>query len=136
VTATLQPDTIIPYELGYLYAHFAYRISSPKSVFSIQSTVAADLGDYTKLGIRYLAPDGVNRTILITGGSGRVVLNPALVSGLDRVRQTRHRAHSERRRSPAVSTLPDHSFSPDPRPYPGDNRLYCRAFGNIDRNRV
>src|SRR5947209_15731363 len=54
VAEPLASDTVIPYELGYLDAHFVYPISSPNSVFSIQSAVAADLGDYTKLSIRYI----------------------------------------------------------------------------------
>jgi hypothetical protein len=77
VTEPPEPDTVIPYELGYLDAHFVYPISSPNSVFSIQTTVAADLGDYTKLSIRYIPFGQTSRAMLITGGSGRVALDPA-----------------------------------------------------------
>ena len=38
VAEPLAPDTVIAYEQGYLDAHFVYPISSPKSVFSIQTT--------------------------------------------------------------------------------------------------
>jgi hypothetical protein len=76
VAEPLGPDTVIPYELGYLDAHFVYPITSPKSVFSIQTAVAADLGDFTKLSIRYIPLGEPSRAMMITGGSGRVVLDP------------------------------------------------------------
>src|SRR6266436_7447215 len=77
VAEPLAPNTIIPYELGYLDAHFIYPISSAKSVFSIQSNVAADLGDYTRLSIRYIPLGEASRAMMITGASGRVALDPA-----------------------------------------------------------
>jgi HupE/UreJ protein len=76
VAEPLAPDTKISFELGYLDAHFVYPITSPKSVFAIQSKVAGDLGDYTKLTIRYIPLGEASRAMLITGGSGRVSLDP------------------------------------------------------------
>jgi hypothetical protein len=73
----LPPDTVIPYELGYLDAHFIYPIASPNSVFSIETRVAADLGDYTKLTIRYIPLGEASRAMVVTGGAGRVALDPA-----------------------------------------------------------
>jgi hypothetical protein len=73
----LPPDTVIAFQQGYLDAHFVYPIASPKSVFSIQTTLAADLGDYTKLTIRYIPLGETARAMMITGGSGRVALDPA-----------------------------------------------------------
>ncbi len=70
------PDTVIGYQLGYLDAHFIYPISSPKSVFSIETRVAADLGDYTKLAVRFIPLGETSRAIMITGASGRVTLDP------------------------------------------------------------
>ena len=60
-----------------LDAHFVYPIASPKSVFSIQTTVAADLGDYTTLTLRFIPLGEASRAMVITGGSGRVTLDPA-----------------------------------------------------------
>jgi hypothetical protein len=77
VAEPLPPDTAIAFQLGYLDAHFVYPISSPKSVFSIESRLAADLGDYTKLTIRYIPLGEAARALVITGGSGRVALDPA-----------------------------------------------------------
>jgi hypothetical protein len=77
VAEPLAPDTVVAFQLGYLDAHFVYPISSPKSVFSIQTRLAADLGDYTKLTIRYIPPGETARAMMITGGSGRVALDPA-----------------------------------------------------------
>jgi hypothetical protein len=77
VAEPLAPDTVIAYEQGYLDAHFVYPISSPKSVFSVQTTIGADLGDYIKLTIRFIPLGEPNRVMLITGASGRVALDPA-----------------------------------------------------------
>jgi hypothetical protein len=67
----------IGYGLGSFDAHFVYPITSPKSVFKIQTLVAADLGNIAKLMVRYLPPDQRSRAMIITAGSGRVALNPA-----------------------------------------------------------
>jgi HupE / UreJ protein len=77
VAEPLASDAVIAYELGYLDAHFVYPISSPTSVFSIESLVAADLGDFTKLSIRYIPLGETSRVMMISGGSGRVALDPA-----------------------------------------------------------
>jgi hypothetical protein len=77
VAKALAPDTIIAFEQGYLDAHFVYPISSPKSVFSIQTTIGAELGDYIKLTIRFIPLDEPSRAMMITGASGRVALDPA-----------------------------------------------------------
>jgi hydrogenase/urease accessory protein HupE len=73
------PDASTPifYDLGYFDLHFTYPISSPKSVFKIQAQVAADLGEATKLAVRYLPLDESSRAMLIKGGSEPVALNPA-----------------------------------------------------------
>jgi HupE / UreJ protein len=70
-------DTQIAFELGYLDVHFTYPITSPKSVFAIESLVGADLGDTVKLTIRFSPLDGSSRAMVISGGSGRVPLDPA-----------------------------------------------------------
>jgi hypothetical protein len=62
--------------MGYLDVHFAYPITSPDSVFAIESTIAADLGDYTRLAIRYMPFGEAGRAMMINGASGRVMLNP------------------------------------------------------------
>jgi hydrogenase/urease accessory protein HupE len=67
----------IYYGQGFLDAHFTYPISSPKSVFKIQTLVAADLGNVTKVTIRYLPLGERSRTMIISGGSGPRALNPA-----------------------------------------------------------
>jgi hypothetical protein len=77
VAEPLAPDTVIAYEQGYLDAHFVYPISSPKSVFSIQTTIGSELGDYIRLTIRYIPLGEPGRAMMITGASGRVPLNPA-----------------------------------------------------------
>jgi HupE / UreJ protein len=77
VAEPLPVDTVIAFEQGYLDAHFVYPISSPKSVFSIQTTIGAELGDYIKLTIRYIPLAEPTRAMMITGASGRVQLDPA-----------------------------------------------------------
>jgi hypothetical protein len=77
VAESLAPDTVIAFEQGYLDAHFVYPISSPKSVFSIQTAIGAELGDYIKLTIRFIPLGELSRAMMITGASGRVALDPA-----------------------------------------------------------
>ena len=70
-------NTGIYYGQGFLDAHFIYPISSPKSVFKLQTLVATDLGNLTKLTVRYLPLDERSRAMIITGGSVPVALNPS-----------------------------------------------------------
>jgi len=77
VAEPLAPYTVIAFDQGYLDAHFVYPISSPKSVFSIQTTIGAELGDYIKLTIRFIPLGEPSRAMMITGASGRVALDPA-----------------------------------------------------------
>ena len=77
--ATAPPDLTVGIGngLGYFDLHFVYPISSPKSVFKIQSLVATDLKGLTKLTLRYLPLNESSRAMIITGDSGPVALNPA-----------------------------------------------------------
>jgi len=77
VAEPVATDTVIAFQQGYLDAHFVYPISSPKSVFSIETAVGADLGDYVRLTIRFIPLDEPSRAMMITGASGRVALDPA-----------------------------------------------------------
>jgi len=56
--------------------HLSYPISSPTSIFKIQSQLGADLGDATKLLVRYLPLDGNSRAMIISGETEPVPLNP------------------------------------------------------------
>jgi hypothetical protein len=64
-------------DLGYLDAHFIYPIRPAPAVFSIQSRVAEDLLDLSKLIVQFV-PDGSNwgGAMTISAQSGRVALNP------------------------------------------------------------
>src|ERR1700722_11523173 len=66
----------IYFDQGYLDAHLTYPISSPDSVFTIQTTIAPDLKDLVKLTVRYQPLDGSSRAFMITSLSGQVPLNP------------------------------------------------------------
>ena len=70
------PATHVSYEQSALDVHFTYLISSPGSVFKIQSQVAADLGNSTKLLVRYVPLAESSRAMIITSGSEPVSLNP------------------------------------------------------------
>jgi hypothetical protein len=73
------PDlsTTISYNLGFFDAHFVYPIASPKSVFKIQSLIGVDLGNTTKLTVRYMPLGESGRAMMIPGDSGPVALNPS-----------------------------------------------------------
>ena len=68
----------IAVDLGYLDAHFVYPIRPAPAVFSIQSRVAEDLQDLSKLIVQFV-PGGNNRggVLTISAQSGKVALNPS-----------------------------------------------------------
>ncbi len=70
------PDEAIYYNQGYLDAHFVYPIHAPQSVFTIRMLIAADLGDISKLIVRYMPLNETSRAFVITAASGRVALSP------------------------------------------------------------
>ncbi len=70
------PDSAIYYDQGYLDAHLIYPIHSPQSAFTIRTLVAADLGDVSKLVVRFMPLDEPSRAFIITPASGRVSLSP------------------------------------------------------------
>jgi HupE / UreJ protein len=73
------PDPVTPifYDKGSFDVHFTYPISSPKSVFKIQSQVAADLGNGAMLAVRYLPVGDSSRALIIHSGEEPAPLNPA-----------------------------------------------------------
>jgi hypothetical protein len=72
----VEPRTEIFFDQGYFDAHFIYPIASPNSLFTIQTTLAPDLGELLKLTVRFQPLDGSSRAFLINGKSGEVPLNP------------------------------------------------------------
>jgi hypothetical protein len=70
-------STTISYSLGFFDVHFVYPIASPKSVFKIQSLIGVDLGNRTKLTVRYMPLGESSRAMMIPGDSGPVALDPA-----------------------------------------------------------
>lgn len=69
-------STEIYFDQGFLDAHIVYPISSAKSVFTIRTILAPDLGDYAKLTVRFMPLNAGSRAFMITSSSGRVPLNP------------------------------------------------------------
>jgi hypothetical protein len=70
----------IPADRAAVDVHLIYPISSPASLFKIQSQVAADLGDATKLLVRYIPLGEGSRAFIIPGGSEPMPLNPGWYS--------------------------------------------------------
>ena len=77
VAQPADPGVGIYIDQGYVDAHLTYAIASPRSQFSIRTTVAPELKDYLKLAVRYFPLDEGARAMVITSRSGRVPLNPA-----------------------------------------------------------
>jgi HupE / UreJ protein len=71
------PNTPISYDKGSFDVHFTYPITSPRSVFKIQTQVAADLGGGAMLTVRYLPVDNSSRAMIIRSGEEPAALNPA-----------------------------------------------------------
>jgi hypothetical protein len=72
-----EPGLKLAVDLGYLDAHFIYPIRPAPAVFSIQSRVAEDLQELSKLIVQFV-PDGnySGGAMTISARSGRVALNP------------------------------------------------------------
>ena len=77
ISRPYEVNTWIYYNQGSFDAHLVYPISSPRSVFTIQTWIAADLRDYAKLIVRYLPLGESTRAMIITSQSQQVALNPA-----------------------------------------------------------
>ncbi len=76
ITQPMDLVSAIYYDQGYLDAHLIYPISSPNSVFTIQTILASDLGDNAKLTVRFMPLSESSRAFMISSASGRVALNP------------------------------------------------------------
>ncbi len=76
VAEPIASDTAIYIDQGYVDAHLTYPIGSPKSVFSVRTTAAPELGSYLKLALRYLPLGEETRAMVLTSVSGTVHLNP------------------------------------------------------------
>lgn len=76
VATPVEKGTAIYFDQGFLDAHLIYPISSQNSIFTIQTSIAPDLGDLLKLTVRVEPLDGSARAFMITSQSGQVPLNP------------------------------------------------------------
>ncbi len=76
VATTVEADTKIYVDQGYVDATITYPIGSPESEFAIRTTAAPELGDYLKLALRYLPLGGDSRAMVISTLSGTVSMNP------------------------------------------------------------
>jgi hypothetical protein len=76
VATPVEAGTAIFVDQGYVDAHLSYPITSANAVFSVRTTAAPELGDYFKMTLRFLPPDGAGRAMVITSRSGTVDLNP------------------------------------------------------------
>jgi len=76
VARPLEPGTTIYFEQGFFDAHLTYPIVSPKSQFTIRTTLAPELKSSLTLAVRYLPVDGATRAYVISSLSGLVPLNP------------------------------------------------------------
>jgi hypothetical protein len=75
VATPVARGTAIVIDQGYVDAHLVYPITSPTSVFTFGSTIGRELGDYLKVALRFMPPEGDSRALLVRGGT-TVDLNP------------------------------------------------------------
>lgn len=76
VEATSDPNVPIAYDTGYFDVHYTYPIRSAKSLFKLQSELAADLGNGAMLTLRYLTNDDTGRALIMRSGDDPAPLNP------------------------------------------------------------
>jgi len=77
VAQPMETTSEIYFDQGYLDAHLVYPITSPNSVFTIETILAPDLGDHAKLTVRFMPLGERSRAFMISSSSGRVALNPS-----------------------------------------------------------
>jgi HupE / UreJ protein len=70
-------STPIAYDKGSFDVRLTYPVSSPSSVFEIQTQVAADMGSGAILAVRYLPLGEATRALIIHSGHEPGALNPA-----------------------------------------------------------
>ncbi len=78
VAEPVAPDTHIYVDQGFVDAHITYPLHEKNPELSIRTTAGPELGDALKLTVRYKPLEGASRTLLMTGSSGTVALNPDL----------------------------------------------------------
>lgn len=76
VARPVDPGTAIYVDQGFFDAHLTYPIVSPKSQFTIRTTLAPELKSSLTLAVRYLPLDGATRAYVISSLSGLMPLNP------------------------------------------------------------
>ena len=76
VSEPIAPDTQIYVDQGYVDAHIVYPLKTAAPELSIRSTAAPELGDTLKLTVRFKPLDDDPRSMILTGSSGLVALNP------------------------------------------------------------
>lgn len=81
IADAVEADTHIVVDQGYVDAHLVYPVASAESVFSLRTSVAAEIG--LKLAVRFIRADGESRSLLVRSGSGVVDLNPSIWGAAD-----------------------------------------------------
>ena len=76
VSEPVAPDTQIYIDQGYVDAHITYPLQGSNPEMSIRTTAGPEFGNALKLTVRYKPLDGEGRTLIMTGRSGTVALNP------------------------------------------------------------
>jgi hypothetical protein len=76
VAAPVEPGTRIVVDQGFIDAHLVYPIGRADAVRSVRSRVAPELGDFVRMTLRYIGPDGDARALVVRSGAGAVDLNP------------------------------------------------------------
>jgi hypothetical protein len=76
VSQPMDSDSAIYFDQGFFDAYMIFPIRSPNSVFTIQTVLAQDLGDKSKLTVRFMPLNASSRVFMISAVSGRVALNP------------------------------------------------------------
>ncbi len=66
----------IYFDQGYLDVHLVFPIQSPRSEFTIKTVLAEDLGENSKLTVRFMPLNASARAFMITTASGTVSLDP------------------------------------------------------------
>lgn len=80
VATPIEPGTRIVVDQGYVDAHLVYPTTGgSRAVYALRSTIAPELGEYFRLALRYIAPDGSSRALVVRNPREGIELNPSWI---------------------------------------------------------
>lgn len=76
IAKPLPTETVIYADQGFFDARFTYPIASAESAFTVETSLAPELGESVTLLVRYMPAEGATRAYELTSQTGQLALDP------------------------------------------------------------